>query len=133
MPWWALIYLFLLAALCCGGIYLDFRLSEPVWYTLADAVSAICSLTAIVAFWTPAVSSALGGALFITTGYALIWDSFSLEHDLKVAGADEDLSPAENRTVDLLSTIIGFTFVLPAYYFGFATAYDHIRAATPTA
>ena len=83
MPSWAITYFVLFAAICCGGIYLDLRLPEPVWYSAADVLSAICSLTAILAFWIAPLASVLGAALFITTAYALVWDCFSLEHDLK--------------------------------------------------
>src|SRR5678816_1765583 len=105
MPWWSVAYLILFITLCCGGLYLDLRLPEAVWYTLADAVSAACSIRAILAFWSPGLAAALGGFLFVTTGFALIWDCFSLEHDLKSELPDPELSAVENRTIDLIATI----------------------------
>jgi len=83
MPWWATTYLLLFAALCCAGIYHDVSQSEPLWYTFADACSALCSVTAIWAYWHPPIAAALGALLFATTLYAVVWDCFSMEHDLR--------------------------------------------------
>jgi hypothetical protein len=131
MPWWGFAYLILFLALCCGGIYLDITQPEPIWYTVADGLSALCSITAILAFWHPLVAGALGGFLFGTTLFALIWDCFSLEHDLTSEFPDPELTDDENRVGSVLATAISFAFCLPAYYFGFVTAYDQVRAATP--
>ncbi len=133
MPWWSITYLALFAVIGCIGIYLDIRLPEPIWYTLADTVSGVCSITAIFAFWSPALSSAFGGFLFVTTGFALLWDCFTLKHDLRSEFPDPDLTDNENRIGKLLSTVISIVICLPAYYFGFITAYNHVRTITPTA
>ena len=133
MPWWSVTYLILFAALCAGGIYLDLRRPEPVWYTVGDGVSAVCSITAILAFWSPVIALALGALLFVTTGYALLWDCFSIEHDLRAEFPDPELSEDENRILPLVTTAIVFVFSLPAYYFGFATAYEQLRASAPLA
>ena len=133
MPLWGAAYFILFVALCCAGIYLDVKRPEPVWYTLADTLSAASSATAIWAFWHPPTATTLGGLLFVTTGYALLWDSFSLEHDLRHEFPVSDLSPEENRIGVLLTTAIGFAFALPAYYFGFITAYDQVQSVAPTA
>lgn len=127
MPWWAIIYVTLLALLSCAGVYLNVATKERLSYMLADGASAVCSIVSVVAFWETRLAAMLGWLLFATVLYALIWDCFSLKHDLEVT-QDPELSLQENRLADNLTTVLVFSFALPAYCLGFLAAYQQVTS-----
>jgi len=93
---------------------------------LASAFSSLCSLAATWAFWHPAFAALLGKWWFVTTLYALVWDCMTTKRDTRADVPAPQLSFRQNLVAVWLTTVIAFLLNLPAYYFGFATAYAHL-------
>ncbi|SRR6266496_3703744 len=132
MPLWAWFYFILVFGLGFRDTQLRLREGDSTRFVLGGVLSSLCSLAAIWAFWHPALVALLGRALFATTMYALLWDCMTMKHDIRADVPAPQLSPAQNRVSVWLTTVVAFVMMLPAYYFGFVAAYEHLRSA-PTA
>src|SRR5258705_526721 len=132
MPLWHWFYFILLSRLVFCDTRFWLLYGDSKQSVLGGVLSSLCSLAAIWAFWHHGLVALLGRALFATTLYALLWDCMTMKHDIRADVPAPQLSPAQNRVSVWLTTLVAFVMMLPAYYFGFVAAYEHLRSA-PTA
>ena len=132
MPLWAWCYFILVLGLAGRDTQLRLREGDSTQFVLGSVFSSLCSLAAIWAFWHPGLAALLGKALLVTTLYALVWDCMTMKHDIRTDVPPPQLSPVQNSISVWLTIVVAFVMMLPAYYFGFVAAYQHLRGA-PTA
>jgi hypothetical protein len=130
MPLWTWCYFILVIGLACRDTQLRLREGDSMRFIAGGASSSLCSLAAIWAFWHPGVATFMGRALFVTTLYALVWDCMTMKHDIRADVPAPQLSPLQNRVAVWVTTVVAFAMMLPAYYFGFVAAYEHLPRAT---
>ena len=128
MPLWTWCYFIVVLALAVLDTRARLRDRDTVRYVLTCALSSLCSLAAIWAFWHPGFAAFAGRALFITTLFALIWDCMTMKYDSRAHVPAPNLPPALNTVSVWLTTIVAFALLLPAYYMGFAAAYAQLRS-----
>jgi len=126
MPLWTWCYIILVIGLACRDTQLRLREGDSMQFVAGAACSRLCSLAAIWAFWHPGLATFMGKALFVTTLYALVWDCMTMKHDARADVPAAQLSPAQNRVAVWLTTLVAFAMMLPAYYLGFAAAYERL-------
>jgi hypothetical protein len=104
------------------------RHGDTMRYVFTCAVSSLCSLAAIWAFWHAGFAAFLGRFLFITTLFALVWDCMTMKYDSRAHIPAPNLSSTLNSVSVWLTTIIAFALLLPAYYMGFFAAYAQLHS-----
>ncbi|MEP6686011.1 MAG: hypothetical protein ABJB22_04470, partial [Verrucomicrobiota bacterium] len=81
MPLWTWCYFVVVLALAWLDTRSRFRHGDRIGYVIISAVSSLCSLSAILAFWHTGLAAFLGRSLFITTLFALVWDCMTMKYD----------------------------------------------------
>jgi len=117
MPWWVLLYLFVLLALCVGGLVDDVRDRRPAWWLLLAVLSGVASLVLVLAYWgaLPAPPSPLLIAGFLAV--ALVYDTWSAWRDLRAAHDPSVASPT-NPVFTRVGVALAELVMLPAYVWG---------------
>ena len=126
MPLWAWCYFIVVLALACFDTRSRLRHSDTIRYVFTSALSSVCSLAAIWAFWHVGFAAFLGRSLFMTTLFAVVWDCMTMKYDSRAHIPAPHLSPMLNSVSVWLTTIIAFSLLLPAYYMGFSAAYAQL-------
>ena len=127
MPLWAWCYFLVVLALAYLDTRARIRDGDTMRYVVTCALSSLCSLTAILAFWYTPLAAVAGRGLFVTTLFALIWDCMTMKYDSRAHMPAPNLSPALNSLSIWLTTVIAFALLLPAYYMGFVAAYAQLH------
>ena len=126
MPLWAWSYFIVVLAFAGLDTRARLRHGDTMLYVFTSAVSSLCSLAAIWAFWHTGFAAFLGRFLFITTLFALVWDCMTMKYDSRAHIPASALSPTLNSISVWLTTIVAFSLLLPAYYMGFFVAYSQL-------
>jgi len=126
MSLWAWCYFIIVLALACLDARSRLRHGDTIHYVVTSALSSLCSLSAIWAFWHAGFAAFLGRSLFITTLFALVWDCMTMKYDSRAHIPAPALSPPLNSVSVWLTTVIAFALLLPAYYMGFFAAYAQL-------
>src|SRR5947209_1099262 len=111
MPWWALLYLVLFAAISVSGAVLCLRDDGISPRGICDLIAPVVFAYFFSAFWLPQLRSLLGHLapfLFIA---AIAWEAYSWPSDRRKTNADTALSQSEKRIFKVLLPI----FALPFY------------------
>ena len=128
MPWWALIYLFVLIALCLGGIVDDVQERAPWWHFLGSGLSILASILGMVAYWHIGLAHRFGIFLAIPVLLAVTWDLYSMAKDLRTRARDPELSLAEDRVLVSLAAAAVVLISGPAYFLGALAAWNQWAA-----
>jgi len=126
MPLWTWCYLFVVLALAGLDTRSRLRHGDTMRYVVTCALSSLCSLAAIWAFWHGGFAAFLGRSLFISTLFALVWDCMTMKYDSRAHIPAPALSPTLNSVSVWLTTVVAFSLLLPAYYMGFFAAYAQV-------
>ena len=126
MPLWAWFYFLVTLVLAVLDTRARLRHGDSVSFVVTSALSSLCSLAAIWAFWHAGFAAFLGRSLFITTLFALVWDCMTMKYDARSHIPAPHLSPALNSVSLWLTIGVSFCLLLPAYYMGFVAAYAQL-------
>ena len=111
MPWYALVYITVLAAIGVYSLYDDVK-AVPAWYVVTDAAVSLLWILAVVAYYDSRLSptAALGIPLFV---FALAWTAWDVRREVRgvrqrsAEGHDPELSPRMNAWIDRGLEVVG--------------------------
>src|SRR5256885_16466063 len=91
MPWWAIIYLVLFAAVTLSGAVLCLREEGPSFGGVCDLLAPVVFGYLFTAFWLPHLRSLLGHVAPVLFVAAVTWEVYSWPSDRRKTNADFEL------------------------------------------
>jgi hypothetical protein len=123
MPWWAILYLVLLAVTIIISVVKEFIDKRNLLHIFAEFTSGALGFVFVIAIWNEDMHSMIGGLILPLLLYTITWDQFALTNMKK--SSYEDLSDQENQDMDRYSKLFAILFVLPCYFAGGLLTYKY--------
>jgi len=111
MPWWAIIYLVLFAAVTLSGALLCLRDDGLSFGRVCDFLAPVVFAYFFTSFWLPQLRLSLGHLASVLFLAAVAWEAYSWPSDRRKTNADTEVSQGEKRVFKVLLPV----FVLPVY------------------
>lgn len=104
MPWWAWLWVAVIALWTAAAITDDWNHGRPLWDLLLSGAAAMCGVIAIRAHFVDAMRSRLGRMLLPASLLGLTWVVTTTAVDVWSWQPDSGLSPVTNAVVVILAT-----------------------------
>jgi len=121
MPWWAILYLIILAIVIIISVVKEFIDKRNQLHIFAEFASGALGFLFIIAIWNEQLATMMSWYVIPLLLYTISWDFYALSHMKK--SAYKDLSEQENKDMDRYSKLFAILFVLPCYFSGGLLAY----------
>jgi hypothetical protein len=125
MPWWAIVYLVVVAIVVVISTVKDYFDNRGYGYIIGEFVSGTLSFIFVVAYWQENLAGMIGWFVVPLLIYAIAWDQYALSRMQRSDYAD--LTEQENRDMDRYSKIFAVIFIAPCYIAGALLIYRLIE------
>jgi hypothetical protein len=131
MPWYILLYLTSFLLLLGFSIWDNVKGRESFVYIACDLIGDLAAILFIIAYWISGVADRFALVLPILFAYSVTWLAYSIPYELKKEFADPELSPEENKSALVVSSIFSTLLVGPAYVWGLMVSLQQIQRFYP--
>lgn len=124
MPWWAILYLAVLAGVSSWSLVDDARDGRSWRYLSAEAIACATWLWLFATFFLPERLTA--PPLVMRTAFvaALGWSVWQGHRDIQALEPDPELSEGEDAVTNVGGIFVGVLFISPAIVYGGRAAFD---------
>lgn len=122
MPWWAALYIGLVALVLVLGAVTDARDgSRSAGHITLDLAAGVALLLLMIGRWETELILSLGRLAAALFAAMLLWDVYSTHLDIADLQDDPELTPRENALTNWTAIVLSGILVVPAYAFALAS------------